>query len=174
MVVEKKCLAVSACVSSLILLLAGVGCQQGDSSRTTAASISIPKSPSAGQSIGVFGFHGATVKEGADTMVTWFVERATGATNRKQFSGTEFTINDYEANQSRWVNDICNADVSSVFLFGYSRGGVSALDAAHDLSKSGACGGKAPRVRWVGVVDPVPSLVPNFKSHIERKFDSAI
>jgi hypothetical protein len=99
MVVEKKCLAVSACVSSLILLLAGVGCQQGDSSRTTAASISIPKSPSAGQSIGVFGFHGATVKEGADTMVTWFVERATGATNRKQFSGTEFTINDYEANR---------------------------------------------------------------------------
>ncbi len=121
---------------------------------------STPRTPKLGAiDRGLYGFDGTNTKAKDNSVIYTFVDAA--AVGRKQyFEGTTFFAENYQAIVDRGVAQICQEDAkrpfAQLYLLGYSRGGVAALEVAARVAKE--CARPVP-VTWLGLVDTVATSV---------------
>jgi pimeloyl-ACP methyl ester carboxylesterase len=131
------------------------GCTQSEMRATEQSAPSALRAPNRG----LYGFDGTTNVEADNTAVFAFLKDSK-LTKKRYFRGANLSASDYAAIVSEGVAEICREDAKEPFdelyLVGYSRGAVAALEVAARVASE--CARPVP-VRWLGLVDAVATSV---------------
>jgi hypothetical protein len=138
----------------------GIGCTSSEVAAVTS-DISIAKEPSRG----VYAFDGTNTDASSNNAIYRFYTDA--KTSRKgYFAGTNLPATTYAALVEKAATTICaehkRKPFAELYLVGYSRGAVAALEVATLVAKCGV------PVRWLGLVDAVATSIADSLSRGNR------